>query len=293
MQRLLLLFILCFSLTIYARKPKKSVPPKENIIQADFIETALGVDMKFRWVEAGAFVMGCGEDDADAYQDEKIERNITLDGFYIGIFEVTQAQWEKVMGTSIYQQQAKVKYSSTYGVGPDYPMYYVSWDEAVEFCKRLSKASGKSYSLPTEAQWEYAARGQQGYKYAGSDNVKTVAWYNENSGEQTHPCGTKRANGFGIYDMSGNVWEWCKDRYNKEYILSDHESDYHNPTTPEGWEPPSGYARVNRGGSWDYSANFCRVTCRSGDLRDYRADIGFRVVLVQEKTVLPARFLNP
>ena len=145
----------------------------------------------------------------------------------------------------------------------------------MEFCRLLSNKTGKTYTLPTEAQWEYAARGgkrAEGTKYAGSYMIDAVAWYTDNSGSSTHPCGTKRANALGIYDMSGNVWEWCKDWYSSSYT----SYDTNNPTGAS-----SGSYRVGRGGSWDGNATGCRVANRSysspGDRNNH---LGFRVVLL-------------
>lgn len=242
----------------------------------DFTETAGDINMKMVWVEGGDFMMGCTSEQGNCDSDEQNVRRVTVDGFYIGMLEVTQSQWEKVMGTSIYQQRNKANSSwSMYGVGPDYPMYYVSWEEATEFCRLLSNKTGKTYTLPTEAQWEYAARGgkrSDGTKYAGSNMIDAVAWYTDNSGRSTHPCGTKRANALGIYDMSGNVWEWCKDWYSNSYA----SYDTNNPTGPS-----SGSNRVNRGGSWKYSAANCRVANRNSYSPGSRDDfLGFRVVLL-------------
>lgn len=242
----------------------------------DFTEDAWGINMKMIWVEGGEFMMGCtSEQGGDCESDEQNVRRVTVDGFYIGMLEVTQSQWEKVMGTNIYQQKSKANGNNTYGVGSDYPMYYVSWDEAMEFCRLLSIQTGRTYTLPTEAQWEYAARGGKnadGTKYAGSNMIDVVAWYTDNSGGGTHPCGTKRANALGIYDMSGNVWEWCKDWYSSSYT----SYETNNPTGAS-----SGSYRVIRGGSWSYYASYCRVAIRyycSPGGRSY--DLGFRVVLL-------------
>jgi formylglycine-generating enzyme required for sulfatase activity len=239
----------------------------------DFTETAWDINMKMIWVEGGEFMMGCTSEQSDCESDEENVRRVTVDGFYIGMLEVTQSQWEKVVGTKIYTQKSKAGASYTYGVGPDYPMYYVSWDEAMEFCRLLSNKTGKTYTLPTEAQWEYAARGGKradGTKYAGSNMVDVVAWYTDNSGGSTHPCGTKRANALGLYDMSGNVMEWCKDWYSNSYI----SYDTNNPAGPS-----SGSYRVYRGGGWNSNARGCRVADRdrsSPGLRYY--PLGFRVV---------------
>ncbi len=242
----------------------------------DFIETAWGINMKMIWVEGGDFLMGCtSEQGGDCGSDEQNVRRVTVDGFYIGMLEVTQSQWEKVIGTSIYQQKTKAGASSIYGVGPDYPMYYVSWDEAMEFCRILSNKTGRTYTLPTEAQWEYAARGgnkNEGTKYAGSNMIDVVAWYTDNSGGNVHIVGSKRANALGIYDMSGNVWEWCKDWYANSYV----SYDTNNPVGPS-----SGSNRVSRGGSWCYNASGCRVAyrfCYSPGARSRY--LGFRVVLL-------------
>ena len=257
-----------YSQTGYASQPA----PAAN---QDFTETAWDINMKMIWVEGGDFLMGCTSEQSDCGADEQNVRRVTVDGFYIGMLEVTQSQWEKVVGTSIYQQKSKAGGSNTYGVGPDYPMYYVSWDEAMEFCRLLSNKTGRTYTLPTEAQWEYAARGgnkNEGAKYAGSNMIDAVAWYTDNSGSSTHIVGSKRANALGIYDMSGNVWEWCKDWYANSYV----SYDTNNPVGPS-----SGSYRVNRGGGWGSSASGCRVAGRyvssPGDRND---DLGFRVVLL-------------
>ena len=241
----------------------------------NFTETAFGINMKMIYVEGGSFTMGCtGEQGSECDDDESPNRYTKVNSFYIGMLEVTQSQWEKVMGTTIYQQRNKANSSwSLYGTGPDYPMYYVSWEEAKEFCARLSRQTGKNYSLPTEAEWEYAARGgkkNEGTKYAGGWSVGDVAWYDGNSNNSTHVCGTKRANALGIYDMSGNVWEWCEDWYGP-YLSYDTDN-------PKG--ASSGSFRVNRGGSWFNYAESCRVSNRIHDTPDNRYNfLGFRVVL--------------
>lgn len=255
--------------------PRSSYSYSSSGVHADFTENAWDINMKMVWVEGGDFMMGCTSEQGNCYDDEQNVRRVTVDGYWIGMLEVTQSQWEKVMGTSIYQQNSKANANNTYGVGPDYPMYYVSWDEAMEFCRLLSNKTGKTYTLPTEAQWEYAARGgnkADGTKYAGSNMIDAVAWYADNSGSGTHPVGTKRGNALGIYDMSGNVWEWCKDWYSSSYV----SYDTNNPTGPS-----SGSRRVFRGGSWSYGARLCRVSLRRSNAPGNRYYyLGFRVVLV-------------
>ena len=250
-----------------------STPTPAPAANQDFTETAWGVNMKMIWVEGGDFLMGCTSEQGNCESNEQNVRRVTVDGFYIGMLEVTQSQWEKVVGTSIYQQKSKAECSNTYGVGPDYPMYYVSWDEAMEFCRLLSNKTGRTYTLPTEAQWEYAARGgnkNEGAKYAGSNMLDAVAWYTDNSGSSTHIVGSKRANALGIYDMTGNVWEWCKDWYASSYV----SYDTNNPVGPS-----SGSSRVYRGGGWGNSASYCRVAYRRKSSPGGRGiDLGFRVV---------------
>ena len=241
----------------------------------DFTETAFGINMKMVYVEGGTFVMGCTDDQGgECDDDESPTRMTTVGSFYIGMLEVTQSQWEKVMGTSIYQQRDKANMEwPIKGAGPNYPMYYVSWEEANEFCARLSRATGKTYSLPTEAEWEYAARGgknNEGTKYAGDWSIDDVAWYLGNSGKSTHICGTKRPNALGIFDMSGNVWEWCEDWYGSQYLQYDNN--------PKG--AGAGSHRVLRGGGWDHNARICRVANRGYSIPSMRfSDYGFRVVL--------------
>jgi len=242
----------------------------------DFTETAFGLNMRMIYVEGGTFTMGCtSEQGGDCYSNESPNRRTTVSSFYMGMLEVTQSQWEKVMGTSVYQQRNKANPELPMcGTGADYPMYFVSWEEAKEFCRRLSQQTGKTYRLPTEAEWEYAARGgkkAEGTKYSGSNYLGSVAWYGENSNSWTHPCGTKQANALGIYDMSGNVDEWCEDWYGS-YLSYD-------TNNPKG--ASTGQYRVLRGGNWYDFAASCRVTSRGSSTpgsRNYYN--GIRVVLV-------------
>ena len=232
----------------------------------DFVETTAGLNMKMVYVEGGSFVMGCtGEQGSDCYDDEKNTRRVTLDGFYIGETEITQAQWRAVMGTN----------PSNFNKGDNYPVERVSWNDAQAFCQELSRMTGKTYLLPTEAQWEYAARGgkkAEGSKYSGSYAIDAVAWYSNNSGSSTHPVKSKRANVLGLYDMSGNVWEWCSDFYGSSY----NTNETNNPTGPS-----AGSYRVERGGSWSNDALCCRVSYRSSYGPDDRVNnLGFRVVVL-------------
>lgn len=238
-------------------KSSRSLQPVRS--DKNYTETALGVDMEMVWVDGGEFMMGCTGEQSDCREDEMTVKRVNIDGFYIGMLEVTQAQWMAVMGTSLAQQKDKTSNRKTYGVGLEYPMYYVNWEEAMEFCRVLSKKTGRKYTLPTEAQWEYAARGgiaSDGTKYAGSNSLESVAWYSKN-GFATHPCGEKEANALGIFDMSGNVAEWCKDWYTKDS------------------------KRSCRGGSFEDSARNCRVSSRGSEFPNIRTyNTGFRVICI-------------
>ncbi|MDE5998983.1 MAG: formylglycine-generating enzyme family protein [Bacteroidaceae bacterium] len=242
----------------------------------DLVETVAGLNMKMVYVEGGDFLMGAtSEQGSEGYDNEQVIRRVKLDSYYIGECEITQAQWGCIMGTSVQQQASKAGYSDFGGIGPEYPMYYVSWEEARAFCQELSRMTGRTYCLPTEAQWEYAARGGNkgdGTKYSGSWSIDAVAWYDGNSDSSTHPVKTKRANGLGLYDMSGNVWEWCSDWYGNSY----NANDTNNPTGPS-----TGSGRVLRGGGWNNNARYCRVSYRYNRAPGSRfCDNGFRVVVL-------------
>ena len=232
-----------------------------------------GVDFDMIEVEGGTFTMGATEEQgSSAYDNEKPTHKVTLSSYMIGKTEVTQELWEAVMGKSL-SQIASENGKKTYGVGPNYPMYWITWDDCQEFITKLNALTGKSFRLPTEAEWEFAARGgnkSQGYKYSGSNTIDDVAWYSDVSGSTAHPVGTKAPNELGIFDMTGNVWEWCSDWYG-EY--------YSNPqTNPTG--PYTGLSRVNRGGGWNLSAGFCRVSHRAMNKQNFRnGNLGLRLVL--------------
>ena len=223
------------------------------------------IDIPMVYVEGGTFTMGASSNDADANDDEKPAHRVTVSSFYIGKYEVTQAQWKAVMGTNPSNWK-----------GDNLPVEQVSWDDVQEFIRKLNAKTGKTYRLPTEAEWEFAARGgnsSRGYKYSGSNDLNSVVWYYDNSGSKTHPVGTKSPNELGIYDMTGNVWEWCSDWYDSSYYSSAAQ------TNPKG--PTSGSARVLRGGGWDNSARRCRVSGRGSSYPGIRIYyIGFRLVLV-------------
>ena len=215
------------------------------------ILTVNGIKYNMVRVEGCTFRMGAtSEQDRDTYEIdigidiEDSVHSVTLSSYYIGKTEVTQALWKAVMGSN----PSKFK-------GENLPVENVSWDDCQEFIRKLNSLTGQNFRLPTEAEWEFACRGGNnslGYKYSGSDNIDNVAWYDGNSGDKTHPVATKSANELGIYDMSGNVWEWCCDWY--EYYTSGAQ------TNPKG--PESGSIRVHRGGSWIRDARYCRSSFR-------------------------------
>ncbi|MDD3301092.1 MAG: bifunctional serine/threonine-protein kinase/formylglycine-generating enzyme family protein, partial [Bacteroidales bacterium] len=252
-------------------------------------------------IPGGTFTMG--DTRGEGGSNELPTHSVTLNSFYMGTYEVTQAEYSQYM-------QPGSSWTSNYGHGDDYPAYYVSWYAIIKYCNLRSLAEGltpcytisgstnpanwgsvptsnnstwnaaicnwnaNGYRLPTEAEWEYAARGATNtpdYLYSGSDDINAVAWYDgNNSPYGSKPVGTKSPNGLGLYDMSGNLWEWCWDWYSSSYYSS---SSQNNPTGPA-----SGSGRVGRGGFWDYSADICRVASRDYSdpyISDY--DIGFRL----------------
>ena len=223
-----------------------------------------GISIDMIRVEAETFIMGATPEMKEPFDGEKPTHQVTLtNDYYIGKYEVTQALWQAVMG----KNPSRFK-------GENLPVENISWDDCQEFISKLNSITGKTFRLPTEAEWEYAARGgkkSRGYQYSGGNNLSDVAWYyKDNSDSKTHAVGSKQANELGIYDMSGNVWEWCQDWYGK-YSRS-------SQTNPTG--ATSGSCRVYRGGSWLYIARVCRASCRFYFTPvSHHDDIGFRLVL--------------
>lgn len=218
--------------------------------------------MEFVFVPKGCYQMGSNS----GASDEKPVHEVCLDGFWMGKYEVTQGQWSKLIGSN----------PSNFKSGDDFPVEKVSWNDAKDYILKLNQRSGNTFSLPTEAQWEYAARsGGKNEMYSGGNNVDSVAWDWSNSGKKTHGVGTKASNGLGIYDMSGNVLEWCEDVYDKN-AYSRHE--HNNPLITSG----SKY-RVRRGGSWNMYPRGGRAAYRHGLSVDIRriSLMGFRLCLSQ------------
>ena len=220
------------------------------------------------FVQGGTFMMGATpEQGDDCYDWEKPVHEVTVSDFYIGKYVVTQAQWKAVMGNNPSRFE-----------GEKLPVECVSWDDVQVFLLKLNELTGKLYRLPTEAEWEFAARGgnkSKGYKYSGSNNVENVAWYVKKNAAwyddyliETPPVGMKSPNELDIYDMSGNVWEWCSDRFG--------EYSSNAQTNPQG--SILGFGRVIRGGSWNEYAKYARVSFRYYDWLDGSSYfLGFRL----------------
>ena len=247
-------------------KPTKGGTVKHVATKASYSNGTLtvnGIKYNMVWVEGGTFRMGAtSEQGSEACDNEKPVHSVTLSGYYIGKTEVTQALWKAVMGSN-----------PSFFDGDNLPVEWVSWNDCQEFIRKLNSLTGQNFRLPTEAEWEFACRGgnnSRGYKYSGSNYIDNLAWYDGNSGGETHPVATKSSNELGIYDMSGNVWEWCSDRY----------AGYSSgaQTNPKG--PYDGSYRVVRGGSCDYYARCCRSSHRgNGNPARRDRDHGLRLAL--------------
>ena len=244
---------------------EKTATEVASFVNEDRTFTVGNASFVMKPVEGGTFQMGgTSEQGSDSWDNEKPVHDVTLGSYYMGETEVTQELWKAVMENN----------NPSYFKGDDLPVETVSWDDCQKFIKKLNELTGKKFRLPTEAEWEYAARGgnkSKGYKYSGSNTPGSVAWYGDNSGSKTHPVKTKAANELGLYDMSGNVWEWCSDWY------GDYSSDAQ--TNPKG--ASSGSYRVLRGGGWFSIAGYCRVSSRNRyDPSSRYNGLGLRLVLV-------------
>jgi formylglycine-generating enzyme required for sulfatase activity len=251
-------------------------------------------DIEMVWVEGCSFMMGSNEGD----EDEKPVHEVSLNGFYMGKYEVTRGQFRKFVEATNYQTEDEkdggawiysveekkwvkkdglnwkkdAKGNDCYKTKENHPVIFVSYNDAIAYINWLKSTSNKKYRLPTEAEWEYAAKGGHKnslYKYAGSDNIDEVAWYGD-ANDETHPIGTKKANALGIFDMTGNVWEWCSDWYDKNHYQHSMKSN------PEGGL--TGDYRVLRGGSFNHGTFNCRPADRNYNLPYYsNYFVGFRL----------------
>jgi len=252
------------------------------------------INIAMVYVQGGSFDMGSNDQPGDA----KPIHHVTVSSFYLGKYEVTVGEFRKFIRATNYKTTAEQFGWSWVWTGSTFdrqngvtwecdshgvkrptmqymqPVVHVSWYDATRFCQWLHLQTGKNFRLPTEAEWEYAAKGgskSNGYSYSGSNDLTTVAWYKDNSNMLTHQVGQKQANELGIYDMSGNVWEWCQDWYYKDYYG---ESPSENPLGPA-----TGAERVGRGGGWDLSAEFCTVAYRNRAAPESCfSALGFRLV---------------
>jgi len=250
----------------FAEAEKKQITGQETLTNS--------IGMKLKLIPAGEFQMGSPANEEDREDDEHHHRVRITKPFYLGVYEVTQGQWEAVMETRPWSDKGYVK------EGPDYAASYVSWDAAREFCELLSKREGKTYRLPTEAEWEYSCRGGTTTAYHFGNNASRLgeyAWYEVNASDvdeqYSHRVGQKKANPFGLHDMHGNVWEWCQDWYESGYYKASPVDDPTGPSTAS--------YRVFRGGSWFSFAGLCRSAFRGGyapTIRNFT--LGFRVALV-------------
>lgn len=244
-------------------EPKPESKPKPKVNQNLTIRIG-DVNFVMVKVSGGTFTMGATPEMKDPADDEKPTHKVTLSSYYIGETEVTQALWKAVMGSNPSEFK-----------GDDLPVESVSWDDCQTFISRLNALTGKRFRLPTEAEWEFAARGgnqSRHTQYSGSSRIDDVAWYDDNSGWETHPVKTKQPNELGIYDMTGNVWEWCQDwdgRYSSDA-----------QTNPSG--ASSGAFRVFRGGNWGDTPSECRSSDRNGHTPVWsNFCLGLRLVLSQ------------
>ena len=230
--------------------------------------------INFIKVDGGKFMMG--DEHSDLLKYSLPVHEVTVSDFYISKTPITQKQWRDIMDNN----------PSRFKKDENCPVERVSWNDVQVFIKKLSNKTGKNFRLPTEAEWEYATRGGHQapldsdvhigrFRYAGSDNLDEVGWYNGNSNKKTHPVTTKKPNELGIYDMCGNVWEWCQDKWHENYEGA--------PRDGSAWETGKSSDRVMRGGSWYYNARYCRSAFRYGrDPGDRYRGIGFRLVFVPQ-----------
>ncbi len=258
---------------LFRQNPTPPPSPSPRPLAPPFTENLPnGVTLEMVGLPAGQFLMGSPDSDPDAYQNEKPQHQVKLNSFAIGKYPVTQAQYQAVMGTN----------PSYFKNNPQNPVEMVSWDDAQAFCQKLSQITGKTYRLPTEAEWEYACRAGTTTRFYFGDDASQLgdyAWYIGNSQKTTHPVGQKKPNAWGLYDMSGNVWEWCEDNWHDNYIGA--------PTDGSAWIENGDDYQIVRGGSWYYYPPDCRSAVRYYGRRRVVNDfnLGFRVVCGAGRTL--------
>jgi len=270
------LFILPFLISVLVSchlERNQAVAPNaviSIIVHGESIEMVL--------VEGGSFMMGCTAEQGNDCEENETAHQEEVSDYYIGKYEVTQRLWNTVMGAEDNRSYNQIDEKC--------PVENVSWRKAQEFITKLNELTGNHFRLPTDVEWEFAARGgnlSKGYKYSGSNNLDEVAWYSCNYEQDSptfikasHPVGRKKPNELGIYDMSGNVWEWCDNLYQNEYQLNGRQ-------VHEGWPYPGMYPsfrRIIKGGSWGGAAKGCRVSYVDYDIETYDDEFGgFRLVM--------------
>jgi len=270
-----------------AAEPQRNVAPAPLRPEDRTVQLPGGATLALIHIPGGRFAMGSPEDEPGRVADERQHVVALTQPYWLGRTEVTQAQWTAVMQRTIEDQRrlATQERAGTanaeqalWGVGPAHPMYYVSWDEAVDFCRRVNALesergripAGYGFWLPTEAQWEFACRAGSTGPHAAGGTLDEQAWYEPNAGGTTHPVGTKVSNAWGLHDMQGNVSEWCADHY----------GDYPSGTVIDPLGPESGANRVERGGHWANPESLCRAARRNGVPGNRRySSLGFRLAL--------------
>lgn len=252
------------------------------------LELTNSIGMRLIRIPAGSFSTSLRSDEDQVYAYSKQKRITMLGSFYIGMYEVTQAQYEMIMGENpsyFRGDRIAVRDHSGNLTNPfaylNYPVENVSWDNAIEFCRRLSErpqevAAGRFYTLPTEVQWEYSCRAGSRESYSFGDNpnhLPEFAWFRDNSLGLTHPVGKKKRNAWGLYDMHGNVSEWCLDSYPFPEQETDDRATAFNKTD----------FRIYRGGNWYVEAELCQSDARDWENRSYKLAMGFRVAMFLRK----------
>ncbi|MBO4581057.1 MAG: formylglycine-generating enzyme family protein [Bacteroidales bacterium] len=274
MKKLNVLVLILSVVVFSACKGKPGKEKSEDI-------TVNGVSFEMVKVEHGTFTMGTPESQVDsvsagALGHEIPTHEVTISkDFYMGRYPVTQKLWKAVMGENSGEQ-----WSGDYGLGDDYPAYFISWTECQTFLAQLNELTGKTFRMPTEAEWEFAARGgnkSKGYVYAGSDDIYSVAWHAGFMGAEK--VGGKNPNELNLYDMSGNIYEWCSDYYSSTYYQSTPSVDPQGPERANGWNK---YSRSIRGGCWNSQPSGCRVSARGqADGTKRSSIVGLRLVMEQ------------
>ena len=263
---------------ITGKKPPKnpSSSPSHQVSQSPQIRTEIlpgNIKLEMVKIPTGSFLMGSVDNDESAYRNEKPQHPVNLQEFYLGKYPITQEQYQAIMGNN----------PSYFENNPKNPVENISWNDAQSFCQNLSEKTGKKYRLPSEAEWEYACRAGTQTRYYFGDDVTQLgeyAWYYGHSDSKTHPVGEKKPNNWGLYDMYGNVREWCEEGWHKNYEEAPKDgtawNDNHSQTN----------CRVVRGGSWNGYPKHCRSayrSCNTPDDQDY--SIGFRVVCAVQGSV--------